>query len=229
MTSKHDIWAVLPVKNMGVAKSRLAHSCPPAFRRELARAMLVDVLGALTATAAIAGIVVVTVDAVASTLARRSGARVFAEDADIGHTGAVMAAARRLASERRAGMLTLPSDIPGVNASDLSRLVEIHGDAPAFTIVPSHDRRGSNAIVVSKPTAVPLAFGDDSFVAHLAAARRAGIEPVIESMPGIALDIDHPADLVRLMQSKAPTGTAEFLRAHANEGVATLQDKRIHR
>jgi 2-phospho-L-lactate guanylyltransferase len=229
MTGKHDIWAVLPVKSMGVAKSRLAHCCPPSFRRELARAMLADVLGALTATAAIAGIVVVTIDAVASTLARRCGARVFADDADIGHTGAVMGAARRLAREHRAGMLALPSDIPCVDAAELSRLVEIHGDAPAFTIVPSHDGRGSNAIVVSKPTAVPLAFGDDSFVAHLAAARREGIEPVIAAMPGIALDIDHPADLMRLMQSKARTNTAEFLRAHANEGVVALPDQRIHR
>jgi 2-phospho-L-lactate guanylyltransferase len=211
MTCERDIWAVLPVKEIDDAKSRLAHQCSRVFRRELQRAMLDDVLNALTKTARLAGIVVVSADRHAQLVARRCGARVFEDGARSGHTRAVMAAARRLASEGRAGMLTVPADVPAISAAQIARVLAAHGEAPAFTIVPSHDCRGSNAIVVSRPDAVELAFGDDSFVAHLHAARGAGIEPTIVRSPGIALDIDHPADLARLMQMATGPRTAAFL------------------
>jgi 2-phospho-L-lactate guanylyltransferase len=226
MTSARDIWAVLPVKEIDGAKSRLAHDCSAHFRRELVRAMLQDVLHALTTTTGLAGIVVVSVDRGACALATQCGARVFEEGARGGHTAAVMAAARRLACEGRAGMLTVPADIPGVTSSELSRLLDMHAEAPALTIVPSHDRRGSNAILVSGPDAVPLAFGDDSFVAHLAAARRAGIEPTIACMPGIALHIDHAVDLARLIQTPAPTRTSAFLSAHSADGALAATSMR---
>jgi 2-phospho-L-lactate guanylyltransferase len=206
-----DVWAVLPVKEIDGAKSRLAPCCSSRFRRALARAMLEDVLSALMAATGLAGIVVVTADPDIRTLAIRFGARAWEEDARAGHTQAVMAAARRLAAERRAAMLTVPADIPGVTAAEVSRLLAIHGEAPAFTIVPSHDRRGSNAIVVSRPDAVQLAFGDDSFVSHLGAARRAGLQPTIIPMPGIGLDIDRPVDLLRALQVPMGARTTELL------------------
>ena len=61
--------------------------------------------------------------------------------------------------------------------------------------------------------AVPLRFGDNSFFPHLDAARRAGIEPTVLDLPGIALDIDTPEDLARFMALKpqVPTRTFRFL------------------
>ena len=80
--------------------------------------------------------------------------------------------------------------------------------APSFTIVPAHDALGSNAVLCAPPGAVPLRFGDDSYFPHLAAARRAGIEPTVVRLPGIALDIDHPADLRMLLRApRMPTRT----------------------
>jgi 2-phospho-L-lactate guanylyltransferase len=221
MTCERNIWAVLPVKEIDDAKSRLAHQCSPVFRRDLQRAMLEDVLDALTRTAALAGIVVVSVDRHAQVVATRYGARVFEDGARDGHTRAVMAAARRLASEGRAGMLTVPADVPAIAATEIARVLAAHDQAPAFTIVPSHDGRGSNAIVVSRPDAVELAFGNDSFVAHLCAARRAGIEPTIVTSPGIALDIDHPVDLARLMRTTSGPRTAAFLLGQSMNGTPT--------
>jgi 2-phospho-L-lactate guanylyltransferase len=123
-----------------------------------------------------------------------------------------MAAARRLAAERRAeGMLTVAADVPLIAADEVSRLLTAHGEAPSFSIVPAHDRRGSNAILMTPPDAVPLAFGDDSFVPHLAAARRFGIEPLVLPMAGIGLDIDNIGDLATLMQTPAPTRTWAFM------------------
>lgn len=213
MKGAGDIWAVVPVKEIDGAKSRLSNACSAEFRRGLAGAMVEDVLNALANVPELAGIAVVTLDPGAAVLAAKYGARVFEDGARDGHTGAVMAAARRLAREGHGGMLTVPGDIPGVTANEVSRLIAVHRDAPAFSIVPAHDRRGSNAIMMTPPDAVPLTFGDDSFLPHLEAARRLGIEPTIVAMPGIGLDIDNFQDLALLMQSPSPTRSWAFLAA----------------
>ena len=200
-----DLWAVVPVKERGLAKERLAPVLPPQMRQAFALAMLEDVLSALTATPGIPGILVVTVDPEASHLAARYGARLVETGARNGHTGAVAAAARLLAAEGRAGMLALPGDIPLVTPAELAELLAAHPPAPSFTIAPSHDERGSNAIACSPPNAVPLRFGENSFYPHLRAAEAQGIRPNVLHLPGIALDIDNPEDVVSFMRIDAPT------------------------
>jgi 2-phospho-L-lactate/phosphoenolpyruvate guanylyltransferase len=200
-----DLWAVVPVKERGLAKERLAPVLRPQMRQALALAMLEDVLLALTATPGIPGILVVTVDPEASRLAARYGARLVETGARDGHTGAVATAARLLAAEGRVGMLTLPGDIPLVTPAELAELLAAHPPAPSFTIAPSHDERGSNAIACSPPDAVPLRFGEDSFYPHLRAAEAHGIKPNVLHLPGIALDIDNPEDVVLFMRIDAPT------------------------
>ena len=200
-----DLWAVVPVKERGLAKERLAPVLPPQMRQAFALAMLEDVLSALTATPGIPGILVVTVDPEASHLAARYGARLVETGARNGHTGAVAAAARLLAAEGRAGMLALPGDIPLVTPAELAELLAAHPPAPSFTIAPSHDKRGSNAIACSPPDAVPLRFGENSFYPHLRAAEAHGLKPNVLHLPGIALDIDNPEDVVSFMRIDAPT------------------------
>ncbi|MBK8740643.1 MAG: 2-phospho-L-lactate guanylyltransferase [Betaproteobacteria bacterium] len=213
MTRGRDIVAVVPVKGSIEAKSRLGPDYPVEFRCGLAQAMLEDVLTALRAAQELAGLVVVTVDPPARATAARFGARVLEDGARDGHTGAVVAAGRRLAAEGRAGMLTVPGDIPLITADEVACLFAAHGEAPAFSIVPAHDRRGSNAILMTPPDAVPLAFGNDSFLPHLDAARQLGIEPAIVPLPGIGLDIDNGPDLALLMRTPSPTRTWAFLAA----------------
>lgn len=209
-----DIWAVVPVKDTQAAKQRLAPSLPADLRRSLFLAMLEDVLAALAAVATLAGRLLVTTDSAAVALAARYGAQCMAEGADDGHTGAVGAAARRLADEGRGGMLTLPGDIPLVTADEIAALLAAHLPAPSLTIAPSHDEKGSNAILVSPPDAVPLRFGDDSFFPHLAAARARGIAPSVLHLPGIALDIDNPADLAHFSRLGSRTRAGLWLAQH---------------
>jgi len=200
-----DLWAVVPVKERSSAKERLASMLRPQMRQVLALAMLEDVLAALAATRGIAGLLVVTVDPEAGQLAASYGARLIEAGARDGHTGAVVAASRLLAAEGRSGMLTLPGDIPLVTSAEISTLLAAHLPAPSFTIVPSHDERGSNAIACSPPDAVPLRFGENSFYPHLRAAEACGIRPNVLQLPGIALDIDNPKDVVSFMRIDAPT------------------------
>ena len=209
------LWAVVPVKERVAAKERLAPILRPEARQALALAMLEDVLAAVTAAPGIAGLLVVTVDAEAGELAARYGARVTELGARDGHTGAVTAAAQLLASERRGAMLTVPGDIPLVTAGEVDCLVAAHRPAPSFTIVPSHDEGGSNAILLSPPDAVPLRFGVDSFFPHLRAAEAQGIRPTVLRLPGIALDIDNPEDLAAFALQPSTTRTRAFLAENA--------------
>ena len=210
-----DIWAVLPVKEMDGAKQRLSSLLSPPQRRALAEIMLGEVLDALSAARGLAGLILVTLEPVAIAAAARLGARVVTDGARDGHTGSVAAALRLLASEARGGALIVPGDIPAVTAGEVEALLSAHQPAPAFTITPAHDAQGSNAVLLSPPYAVPLRFGDNSYFPHLDAARAQRIEPTVVSLPGIAMDIDHPADLLafgRLPQA-AGTRTLALLRS----------------
>jgi len=205
------LWAVVPVKQLDRAKERLAIALPPGLRRALMLAMLEDVLWALGAASGLAGLVVATVDPAARETALRYGARILENGARDGHTGAVSAAARLLAREGRAGIMTVPGDIPLVTPDEIAQVLVAHHKAPAFTIAPSRDERGSNAIVCSPPDAVPLRFGEDSFFPHLQAAEACGIRPTVLRLPGIALDVDTPDDLAAFTAVPSSTRTYALL------------------
>jgi 2-phospho-L-lactate guanylyltransferase len=213
------IWAVVPVKELEGAKQRLSSALSADERRLLATTMLEDVLEAASAVRELAGVLVVTVDPGATSLASRYGARITTEGAREGHTGAVTAASRLLARQGRAGMMTMPGDIPRLSPAEIAATLAAHQAAPAFTIVPAHDDLGSNAIVCSPPDAVPLRFGEDSFYPHLDAARARGIEPLIVRQPGIGMDIDNPVDLVTFLKM-APTVRTRTLAFLEQSGVA---------
>jgi 2-phospho-L-lactate guanylyltransferase len=211
MTGIRKIWAVVPLKQTADAKQRLASALDRTQRQQLALAMFEDVLDAIAATPELPGILVSTIDRAAASIAVRYDARVITETADAGHTAAVTATANRLAQEG-AAMLTLPADIPLVQADDIRQLVRawaMSEAAPVFCIVPARDERGSNAVLCDPANAVPLRFGEDSFFPHLRRAEACGIKPSVLRLPRIALDIDTPADLDLLMASPART------RSHA--------------
>ena len=196
-----EVWAALPVKGFQGAKQRLTSLLSAAERAALAAAMLEDVLEALSA-APLAGIVVNTTDRAAAALARHYGARVIEDGALDGHTGAVNGIARLLVREGRAAILAVPGDIPRATAREFGAVLAARPPGRSFVITPAHDELGSNAVLCAPPMAVPLRFGDDSYFPHLAAARQHNTQPVIVRAPGIALDIDHPADLRALLAAR---------------------------
>jgi 2-phospho-L-lactate guanylyltransferase len=208
-----DVWAAVPVKAFTGAKSRTGSILAPLQRELLAATMLEDVLAALAGAERLAGTLVNTIDPVAAALAERYGARVVTDGALDGHTGAVNGMARVLATEGTGALLTVPGDIPRVTSTEIDAVVSSCRAVPSFTIVPAHDELGSNAVLCAPPFSVPLRFGDDSYFPHLIAARAQGIEPTVVRLPGIGLDIDHPADLRAFMaaQPRMPTRTLALL------------------
>lgn len=221
MNGWHNIWAVVPVKPFHLAKQRLAEAYPADLRAELARAMLLDVLAVLRRVAGLAGMAVVTADHEVARLARTSGADVFMETWGGGLNAAYRSAAQRLAHEGQGGMLALPADIPAITVAEVERLLAQHRRARGLSLVPSHDRCGTNALLLTPPLALQPGFGDNSFVRHLRASRALGLDPAVLSLPGIGLDLDRPEDVQAF--ARAPSGTRTW-RLLASAGVCAPRE-----
>jgi 2-phospho-L-lactate guanylyltransferase len=222
----NDIWAVVPVKDIKDAKQRLASVLAPHERAALFRAMLHDVLSALSAAKGLGGVMLVTCDPEAIALAGDYGARVLLECANQGQTAAVSAGAQALAAQGATGMIAIPADVPLISASDVEQLLSAHGCAPAVTIAPARDRLGSNAVICSPPPLLPFAFGDNSFYPHLARARGQGVEPRVVDSPAFALDVDRPDYLQSFVELASATRAQHYLQ---QSGIAARLCARPHR
>ncbi|MFT5176431.1 MAG: 2-phospho-L-lactate guanylyltransferase [Gammaproteobacteria bacterium] len=211
MTNFKGIWAVVPVKDLGTAKQRLASALNQSQRTALYRCMLLGVLDALRDARALGGVLVVTRDPWAIDQARSRAAIVLEEPENQGHTAASTLGAAYLARHGARGMLQVPGDLPLLASADIDALLAQHGDAPAVTIAPSRDELGSNGLACSPADLLPLRFGDDSYFPHLARARELGVEPRIIRRDGFALDVDTPEDLTALLARPERTPTHAYL------------------
>lgn len=190
---------LVPVKNLRNAKQRLASLLDAAARTELAHAMLSDVIGAI---ADFAGddVSLVTSDPFALDLAKHHRFEIIRDDSNLSETDAIAMATNACASRGVQTTLVLPGDVPLISAEDIRA---IYDSAPprGSVLVPSSDKRGSNAVLRRPAALFPLRFGSDSFMPHLAAAVATETSCVVLSLPRIGLDIDTPEDLLRLAQS----------------------------
>ncbi len=206
-------WAIVPVKSLEQAKQRLAPVLPLETRRRLMLVMLEDVLATLRHVERLAPVLVVTPDAEVAELASNAGAKVLREASSQGHSAAAIAGFAYAQSHGAVRALTLPADAPLVTAAELRSFIE--GVAvtagPLLTLVPSHDGDGTNGFLVSPPDLMQPSFGPGSFTRHLAHAAARQIECRIRHLPGLALDIDEPADLARLITQKRGDRRYDFL------------------
>jgi 2-phospho-L-lactate guanylyltransferase len=206
------IVAAVPVKDLVNAKQRLVPLLAPGERRELARAMLTDVLTAL-AGAALERVWVVTREPVVAALARVLGAEPLAEDDNRGHTAAVARAQAEAARLGASVFVTLPGDVPCVTAAEIRALADAASGARAAAFTPSRSGLGTNGVALRPPDVMRLRFGEPSFDDHLAAARALGLAPRVLAQPGLALDIDAADDLAALLERGAGTHAHRLLDA----------------
>jgi 2-phospho-L-lactate guanylyltransferase len=210
-------WAIVPVKRLAMAKTRLSGALSPAERCKLSVAMLSDVLDALRGTAGMAGTVVVTSDEAAAELASRYGASVVAEPADAALESRLQAAAAvragivaaRLRGARH--VLYLPGDVPLVEPAVLERVLAAGHQGGSIVRALRDD--GTNALLCDARHPVEFDFGPGSCTRHRRAAGERGVTLQLVDEPALALDIDVPEDLARL-RSASPRGeTARWLRS----------------
>lgn len=211
--------AVVPVKHLSDAKSRLFADLDLAQRDALALAMLRDVLGALLETPSIDRVFVATPDAAVADAARDAGADALVRE-DAGLNAALDAAAVALAREGET-LLVVLGDVAGALARDLEALFDANGalGGRGVVVAPSSDG-GTSALLRAPHDAIPPCFGPDSAKRHRQAASAAGVPYAEIALPSLAIDLDTADDVERFLLTEAGgANTRAALRA-LGPGVA---------
>jgi 2-phospho-L-lactate/phosphoenolpyruvate guanylyltransferase len=197
---------LVPVKDLGEAKRRLAPALAPVERRLLVIAMLEDVLAALAGTAGLDRPVVVSPDREVWHRADALGCRVVEEREPGPGLNASLARAAGPAAAGN-GLLVVAADLPLATPAALAE-VAAAAEGAEVVVVPSHDGDGTNVLAWREEATFRPAFGPGSAARHLAEAGA-----VRRDEPGLALDVDTPADLRAVAALAAPESvTARRLR-----------------
>jgi 2-phospho-L-lactate guanylyltransferase len=201
---------LIPVKNLWNAKQRLAKVLDQSIRTELAQAMLADVLEAVAGYGC-EDASVVTSDPFALDQAAQLGFGVIEDQANISETDAIEMATGICTARGVPRTLVIPGDIPLIEAQDIAM---IFGHAPAHgaVLVPSTDKRGTNAALRTPSNLFALRFGSDSFQPHLEAAIATNTACVVLSLARIGLDIDNVEDLENLSANPGSKRAQELAR-----------------
>ena len=204
-----NIAALLPVKGFRNAKQRLTPVLSSAAREVLAETMFRDVLRQVRAARGLAGTFVVTGDDKVAAIAATAGAEVIRERAENGETSAVDFARLEMQKAGCEAVLILPADLPLVRAADVEYILEqVPGKvtAPFALLVPSHDRKGTNALLLAPPDIIELRFGYDSFTFHMSQVTARGLPLRYVENEHVALDNDDPKDLERFLSYRDDGG-----------------------
>ena len=209
-------YVVIPAKDFHHAKQRLAALLRPHERSALARATLTDSLTACVRAEGLAGVGVVTCDPDVAELAESLNAEVLWEAEARGQSAAVARGGRECLRRGVPAMLTMPGDIPLLTPADVEELASTAQSAQSALLVPNRDDTGTNALLLTPPDCLPVAFGDDSFRRHLRLCAERSLSVEVRRMPRVALDIDTPDDLTTFIAHRAP---GHSLQALADLGV----------
>lgn len=208
--------ALVPLKDLVEAKTRLSGLLRPSERRALAQAMVEDVLQVLSSHPAVERITLLSDDPGAHLLASRYGADYWPETG-FGCQGLnplLQRASERLLQRGGVPLLVLHGDLPLLQPRDVSAVLAVWQSQGGLVIGSDLHGSGTNLLAFDNAGMPPFQFGPDSCALHLAAAREAGIHARVLQREGIALDVDEPPDLARLLSvlNRYPrTKTAKLL------------------
>jgi 2-phospho-L-lactate guanylyltransferase len=181
-------WAVVAINTRFRRKGRLRGALDAADRELLARGMLDKVLSAASDARSVAHVLIVSPDE----QGLPAGYEVL-HDAGAGLNDAFELALAHGRGRAREFVL-LPADLPRLTASDIDALVH-EGRRARIAIAPDRRHTGTNGLYLGAALDFRCRFGGASRARHEAEARRLGVEPAIVMRPGLASDLDTPADL----------------------------------
>ena len=205
------IAAIVPAKALDQAKGRLAALLSEPERRQLALAMLEDVLKALQAVPQLDLITVVSPDREVLALAWELGAEAIAEPPSVRGINQALSHAVSVVSARHISvLLVLLADVPAVTPADITSVLDALPPGRGVVLCPSHDK-GTSALALRPPDAIPFRFGPHSFPAHKREAAARGLHAAVLRLPSLARDIDEPDDLCELLSRPAETATQRLL------------------
>ena len=183
--------AVVPLKRADERKTRLAGILSPAERTDLSERLARRVIDCLSAHPDVPQVFALSPDPVA-------GAQ-WVQDRGRG-LNAELAAFRE--TWIAANVLVIHADLPLLGPDDISALIAA-AKGGRIALAPDRHGQGTNAAALPAGSRLAFRFGPGSFAAHIGQAAGHAV-PV--HRPGLALDIDDPADLALAQARKAGAG-----------------------
>lgn len=197
------VTAVIPVKQLGEAKTRLTGALPAEERAELALALLANVLTAVQGAVGVTRMLVVTPDADVARLARGRGAEVVHQEQpglnlaiQLGHAAV---------NDPEDVVLALLGDLPFLTSGDLDQLLRLV-EPGVLVLAPDRHRRGTNALAVQRDEPFEPAFGENSLALHRREAARLGLAVREYRARGTGFDVDTAADLQEYVRARSGDG-----------------------
>ncbi len=202
---------IIPIKNLSHAKQRLAEILSPGERAGLVLAMLDDLLTVITRLDN-GRVWVVGNDDDVFDVARKHDSRIVREKHPAGYNPAVALGLANVPPG--CNVAILPGDVPLATEAEIAALIApVASERREVRLVADRNRRGTNGLFLSSADLLQPAFGPDSFAEYRRMVRREGMNPEIVSAPGLAHDVDLPADLDVLASAERRNATLAFLRA----------------
>ncbi len=188
--------ALVPVKTLATAKSRLAHYLSQHQRETLVLDMLHHVLHVLLDSQLLERVSVVSPDTRVLAQAKAWGAHALIEELQ-GHNAALHVAALREQAAGATAILTISADLPLLCTSDIQALID-RSKQRQVVLGSSLDGSGTNAMLVRPPLALPFLFGPGSLYRYLDVAMQKDLSSVVLRRIGLAFDVDTTGDLREL-------------------------------
>jgi 2-phospho-L-lactate guanylyltransferase len=179
---------LVPLKRLDFAKSRLAETLTAAERAALMVTLLERVVAAVR-DAGVDRITLVTSEPIA-----HDGAATW-HDGDLPWNDALASAIAEVVDEEIVAVIS--ADLPFLQPGDVTALIEAT-PARGLAVGRAYDA-GTNAVSMRPPGVLPTRFGEPGSAAlHAASADARGLACVTLDLPGLAFDVDTPADLERM-------------------------------
>lgn len=220
-------WALIPLRGLENAKTRLGAELDAEERFDLVVAMASRTLAAARDAAGLAGTVLVTADPEAARLATTFGAQTIVQRLP-GLNAAIREARSVAVAAGATSVLVLPIDLAAVDAAAIDALLDgarsattaasAASAAAIVAVVPDRHGLGTNALLVAPPTAIEPAFGERSLARHREAAAAAGATFVELGGP-LTADLDTGADLL----AAEIDGRAQRAEAAAQSSAPTVE------
>ncbi|MGJ3238199.1 MAG: 2-phospho-L-lactate guanylyltransferase [Anaerolineae bacterium] len=198
-----SLWAIIPVKPLNRAKSRLSDVLSPEHRAQFAEMMFRRMLRVLGDVPQITGTLVISRDTRALSIARDLGAKTVQEGNPSDLNPALTRATEIVRLWRGNAVLILPADLPFITKEDIIAIAELGMYGDCVVIATDQQQDGTNALLMRPIGLIPYRYGERSYERHSAAAHEAGVDIKIYASETIALDIDTPADLEKFNQRLA--------------------------
>lgn len=188
---------IVPHRGLAAAKTRLSPVLDDGEREALARRLLEQVLR--VAHESCGDVVVITPSEALAPLVTAAGARLVVQRG-LGLNAGLEQARDEAIADGVATLVVLHGDLPNLSADDVAALLDTVPDGGGVAIAPDRAGSGTNGLALRPPDAIVFKFGVGSFEAHRAAAAHAGIALTEVHRPGLAFDLDTPADLARWIE-----------------------------